>query len=198
MKYKILNLTLFFVLSACIDDTHNEIIVSEVNIETLKKVLIKQKCHNKAIFIFNPACSTCMYYLEEEYPIMRNKFLDSIDYVFISVDTIPLEKYKSFFHNIGIKAGQLFVLCEDNPAYLYINEKIDISKVMQYLFSNERIYIQGFPVSTMVNRENKIKLEYYPKSNSSSIIIRPQPWHRLYMSNLCEIDFDVIDDNCNN
>jgi hypothetical protein len=193
MKYKLLTLIFFIIVTACVD-THKEIVVSEVSIETLKKMLINNKCHNKAIFIFNPDCSTCMFYLKEEYSIMQSKFLDSIDYIFISVDTIPLKEYKDFFRTIGIKNGHLFSLCESNPDYLLSNRRINFTNITKYLFSNEEnVRILGFPVSAMANKENKIKLEYYLMSDRSSIIIRPQPWHRLYLSSLYEIDFNIID-----
>lgn len=55
------------------------------------------------------------------------------------------------------------------------------------------VYIPGFPTSAMANQENILKLEYYRMYDSSSIIIRPRPWHKLYLSNLNEIDFNVID-----
>jgi hypothetical protein len=190
----LLILLFFFVLLACID-THKELFISEVNTETLKRMLTNQKCHNKAIFIFDPACPTCIFYLRNEYPVMQRKFLDSIDYVFISTDTIPLEKYKQFFQSIGIKKGHLLSLHKNDSDYLQTNEKI-ISRAIQYLFLNkEDIYIRGFPISAMVNKENKVKLEYYVMDDSNAII-RPQPWHRLYLSNLSEIDFNVID-SCN-
>jgi len=197
MKDKLLILIFLFVLGACVNK-HKELRVSEVNIETLNKVLKNRKCHNKAIFIFNPACPTCMSYLQEEYPIMQNKFKDSIDYIYISIDTIPLEEYKQFFHSIGIKTGDLFSLCENNPNYLLSNGKINFTKITQYLFSNkESISIRGFPISAMVNKENKLKLEYYLLDDRYSMIIRPQPWHKLYLSNLDEIDFNVIENYVN-
>ena len=196
MKYKLSILIFFLVLSACVN-THKDLFVSEVNIEILKEMLVNQKCHNKAIFIFDPACPTCMFYLRNEYPVMQSKYLDTIDYIFISVDTIQLERYKDFFHTIGIKAGRLLSLRENNPEYLQLDGKINISKVMQYLFPNEVfIYIKGFPASAMVNKENKLKLEYY-LMDDSTVIIQPQPWHRLYLSNLDEIDFNKID-SCKN
>jgi hypothetical protein len=196
MKYKLLILISFFVLTACVN-THKDIFVSDVTIENLKKILVNQTCHNKAIFIFDSACPTCMLYLRKEYVSMQNKFLDSIDYVFISIDTIQSEKYKKGFHTIGIKAGCLFLLHEYNPDYLQANGKVNISKIIQYLFSNEEnTYIIGFPISAMVNKENKLKLEYYHMDDSNTII-RPQPWHRLYLSNLSEMDFNVID-SCTN
>ena len=163
--------------------------------ETLKKILENQKCHNKAIFIFNPSCPTCMFYLQNEYPIMQNNFLDSIDYVFISIDTIDFEKYKKFFHAIGINAGHLLVLLEKNPNYLQETGEINMSKAMQYLFSNEvNVHIKGFPASAMTNKENKVKLEYYLMEDGT-FIIQPQPWHRLDSLSLNEIDFNKID-NC--
>ena len=192
MKHKILILNFFFVLTACVD-THKEIFVSEVNLDDLKKMLISQTCHNKSIFIFDPGCPICMFYLRNEYPVMQNKFLDSIDYVFISVDTISFEKYKFFFRAIGVKAGRLLILREKNPAYLQETGKINISKAIQYLFSNEvNIQIKGFPISAMTNKENKLKLEYFLMEDST-FIIQPQPWHRLYLSNLNEINFNVVD-----
>ena len=193
MKYKLLILVCFFVMVSCVD-THKDIFVSEVNIEDLGKILTKQKCRNKAIFIFDPACPTCMFYLRNEYPIMQNKFLDSIDYVFISVDTIPLEKYKEYFQKIGIKTGHLLSLRKSNQNDFQTKEKI-ISEAMQYLFFNkEDIHIKGFPVSAMANKENRLKLEYY-RMNDSTLIIQPQPWHRLDSFSLDRIDFNVIDNN---
>ena len=191
MKYKLLLLVSFFVFNACID-THKDIFVSEVTIEKLKEILIKQKCHNKAIFIFDPRCPTCMFYLRNEYPIMRNKFLDSIDYVFISVDTIDFEVYKKFFQTIGIKNGYLFSLQKKNIDNFHTNEKI-ISEAMQYLFANkENIYTIGFPISAMANKENKLKLTYCCIDDSTTVIM-PQPWHYLCLSNLNEINFNIID-----
>ncbi len=196
MKYKFLILIFFFVLVACVN-THKEIFISEINMEDLKKILTNQTCHNKAIFIFDPACPTCMFYLRNEYTVMQNIFLDSVDYVFISIDTIQLEQCKKLFNSIGIKAGYLLSLHENNPDYLQGNGKVNISKVIQYIFSNEEeIYIRGLPVSAMANKENKLKLEYY-LMDDNTFIIRPQPWHKLYLSNLSEIDFNIID-NCNN
>jgi len=196
MKNQLLILIFFFLLTACVD-THKDLFVSEVNIEILKKMLANQKCHHKAIFIFDPACPTCKFYLQNEYSVMQNKFLDSVDYVFISVVTIDFEKYKKFFQAIGIKAGHLFCLREENFEYLQPNGKINMSKVIQYMFSNEEnIYIKGFPVSAMVNKENNLKLECYLMDDSISII-QPQPWHRLDSLYLNEIDFNKID-NCKN
>jgi len=196
MKYKIIILIFFFVLTACVN-THKNLFVSEVNIETLKEMLVNQKCHNKAIFIFDPGCPTCMFYLQNEYPIMQRNFLDSIDYIFISVESIEFEKYKDFFYSIGIKAGRLLYWHEHNPDYLQQNGKINMSKAMQYLFSNkEDMYVRGFPISAITNKENRLKLEYY-LAVDSTLVIRPQPWHKLYLSNLNEIDFNKIG-NCKN
>jgi len=196
MKYKLFILIFCIILSSCVN-THKKIFVSEVNIETLKEMLENQKCHHKAIFIFDPNCPTCMFYLQNEYPVMQNKFSDSIDYVFISVDCIEFEKYKDFFHSIGIKAGRLLCLRENNSDYLQQNGKINISKAMQYLFPNEvDMYIKGFPISAMTNKENKLKLEYY-LLDDSTLIIQPQPWHRLDSLSLGKIDFNKID-NFNN
>jgi len=194
MRYAFL--ILVFLLISCVD-VHKKIFVADVNVEGLKMMLTNQICHNKAIFIFDPDCPTCMFYLRNEYPIMQNKYLDSIDYIFISVGTIQLERYKDFFNTIGIKSGRLFSLRENDSNYLQPNGKINISKVVQYLFSNkENMYIRGFPASAMTNKENKLKLEYY-LMDDSTVIIQPQPWHRLYSSNLDEIDFNIIN-NYNN
>jgi hypothetical protein len=191
---KLLILTSFFVLVTCVN-THKDLFVLEVNIETLKEMLVNQKCHNKAIFIFDPGCPTCMFYLRDEYPIMKNKYLDSIDYIFISVDTIQVERYIKFFNSIGIKAGHLFTLQENNSKYLQLDGKINISKVIQHLFPNEvDMYIKGFPVSAMANKANKLKLEYY-LMDDSTFIIQPQPWHRLDSLSLGKIDFNKIDNH---
>ena len=192
MRYKIVIIILFFITTACVD-THKELFVSKVNIENLREMLTRQKCHNKAIFIFDPACPTCIYYLTNEFPLIHNKFLDSLDYVFISTDTIPFEKYKKFFYSIGITRGHLLSLHKNKQDYLQANEKI-ISKVIQCVFSNtEEIHVQGFPISAIANKDNKLKLEYYCIEDSS-IIIRPKPWHEFYVSSLNEIDFDTIED----
>ena len=104
-----------------------------------------------------------------------------------------MKRYKKFFHTIGIKAGHLFALRENNPEYLQLNGEINISKAMQHLFLNgENVYVKGFPASAMVNKENKLKLECYLMNDSTSII-QPQPWHRLDSLSLNEIDFNKID-----
>ena len=191
MKYKLLILVCFFVMVSCVD-THKDIFVSGVNIEDLSKILTKQKCHNKAIFIFDPGCPTCIFYLQNEFPVMQKQFLDSVDYVFIAMDTIPFEKYKEFFHSIGIKTGHLLSLRKDNQNDSQTKEKI-LSEAMQYLFSNkEDIHIKGFPISAIANKENRLKLEYF-RLNDSTLIIQPQPWHRLDSLSLEEIDFNTID-----
>ena len=137
-----------------------------------------------------------MFYLQKEYPIMQNNFLDSIDYVFISTDTIPFENYKKFFHSIGITRGHLLSLHKNHQDYLQTNEEV-ISEAIQYIFSNEEnIQTHGFPISAIANKENKLKLEYYRK-NDSTTILRPKPWHNFYSLSLNEIDFDKIDD-CEN
>ena len=192
VNHKFLILFSCFVLTACVN-THKDMFVAKVSVESLKKMLTNQTCHNKAIFIFDPACPTCMFYLQNEYSVMQDKFLDSVDYVFISASTISLEKYRDFFHTIGIKTGYLFSLQESNLDFLQGNEKIDILKTIKYLFPNkEDINIIGYPISAMANKENRLKLEYYMMKDSS-VIIRPQPWHKLYLSNLNEIDFYAID-----
>ena len=190
--------TLIFLLTfvACIS-SHKELLTAEINIETLKRVLSNQKSHDKAIFIFDPGCSVCMFNLRNEYPIMQNKFSNSLDYIFISIDTIPLEEYKFFFNSIGITVGKLFSINENNPDYLLPSGKVDFLKAVQYLFSTEEnVCVWGFPISAMANKDNKLKLEYYLMGDSS-IIIRPQPWYKLYSSSLDKIDFNVID-SCNN
>jgi hypothetical protein len=193
---KLFTLIFFFIFVACIS-SHKELSTSEVDIETLRKILINQKCHNKAIFIFDPGCSVCMFNLHNEYPVMQNKFSNSLDYVFISVDTIPLEEYKLFFNAIGIKVGHLFSINENNPDYLLPSGKVNFLKMVQYLFSTEKdVCVWGFPISAIANKNNNLKLEYYLMGDSS-IIIRPQPWYRLNLSNLDEIDFSIID-TCSN
>ena len=192
MKCKLLIFLFLCIFVSCVD-THKKLFVSETNIENLKNTLTKQKCHNKAIFIFDPSCPTCILYLQKEYPAIQNKFSNSIDYVFIATDMIPFENYKKFFHSIGITRGHLFSLHKNDQDYLLTNEEI-ISNVIQNVFSNaEDIYIQGFPVTAIANKENKLKLEYY-RINDSTTIIRPKPWHNFYSLNLNEIDFDKIDD----
>jgi hypothetical protein len=192
MKYKLLIFIFLLLFFSCVD-THKKLFVAEVSIKELKQMLTNQTCHNKAIFIFDPACPTCMFYLQNEYPIMQNRFQDSIDYVFISMDVIPLEKYKQFFHSIGINAGHLLFLREKNIAYWQENGKFNMSKIVQYWFSNkESIYIKGFPVSAMTNKENKLQLEYFLMDDSTSII-QPRPWHRLDSLSLDKIDFNTIE-----
>jgi len=193
MKYKLIIPICLFVLTACVN-THKDLFVSQVDINTLKEMLTNQKCHNKAVFIFDPGCPTCLFYLRNEYPVMQTKFLDSIDYVFVSIETIDFEKYKEFFHSIGIKSGCLLSLHENNPDYLQPDGKINMSKTMQYVFSNkENMYIKGFPVSAMANKENRLKLEHY-LTEDSTFVIRPKPWHKLDTLSLDKIDFDKIDD----
>jgi hypothetical protein len=193
LKHTLLILIFFFVLAGCVD-THKNIFISGVKVVDLKRIVSNQTCHHKAIFIFDPTCPVCMFYLHNEYPVMQSRFSDSIDYIFISADTISFEKYKKFFQTIGIKTGRLLSLQDNNPDYLQENGKINIQKVMQYLFPNEdNMYIPGFPVSAMANKENKLKLECYVMDDSNAII-RPQPWHKLYLSNLSQIDFNIIDD----
>ena len=193
MKYKLFILIFSFILTTCVN-THKDIFVSEVNVEDLKRRLTNHACHNKAIFIFDPGCPRCMLYLQNEYIIMQDKFSDSIDYMFISTHPISFEQYKDFFYRIGIYTGHLFSLNEKDSEYLQKNGEIDILKIMKYLFSNEEdMSIIGYPISAIANKENKLKLEYY-NINDSVSIIRPQPWHRLYLSNLDEINFDKIDD----
>ncbi len=192
MKYQYFILIISAVLTSCVD-THKDIFTSEVSVESLKTILENQTCHNKAVFIFDPACPTCMFYLQDEYPIMQERFLDSIDYIFIAVDTIPLDQYKIFFHAIGIKTGHLLSLQEKNPVYLQSNGNIDISTIIKYLFTNgEDMRIIGFPLSALASKANRLKLEYHFMNDSVSII-RPKPWHKLYSPGLNEIDFSAID-----
>jgi hypothetical protein len=195
MKYRILFLILSFILNACVD-THKDMFVSKVRISDLKGKLIKQKCHNQAIFIFDPSCPICMHYLSEQYLLMQDKFLDSIDYIFISTDTLHHVDYKKYFSTIGVKAGSLFFIDENNFSYLKIDEKIKILKEILFIFSNkDNIVIQGFPISLMADKDNRIKLECFSVDDTTSII-RPKPWHELCELNISEIDFNEID-NCN-
>lgn len=87
--------------------------VHNCDIKEINGLLRHKSRKAKAVYIFDLTCGQCHAYLLKSYPLMTDRFKDSLSYYFITTDTLGKMYGLKYLTDMGIESGHLILLKPD-------------------------------------------------------------------------------------
>ena len=194
IKYLCCLVLFLFIQISC---TNREVLrYKEIAAEDLNSELRKNLSSYKAIYYFDPTCGQCKKYLMEEYPQIQAKYGDSAIFYFIFSNQVYKSHIKEYLKAFNVHKGTILYLKNDVNSKIIRKEKLNLNAVFKNCYDTSyKIDFIGTPMSAMLDKKNRLKIQKIYYTRRDSVYYRPMPWHDIKEESFETEHFGIISDS---